>query len=146
MADAVPDTESVLGFVNRHYAGLKPQAEKDNNSANGNITRVIGLIHGLFETINKPDATHDTIAGQLKAFYTAYEDLKLSDTDAATYTRYKDAFGSLNTIVDGLEEVEAGVGGKEADAGREEAKKGAESKGVGGETGETEEEEGIDAG
>jgi hypothetical protein len=113
MADAVPDTESVLDFVTKHYTDLKREAEEDNKKTpdpkKGEITAVIKSIGNLFDTINTTDATHDTIAGKLKAFYMAYKDLKLGDTDAAAYTRYKDAFGSLNMIVDGLEEVEAGV-------------------------------------
>lgn len=112
MADAaVPDTETVLEFVNRHYAGLKRDAETDNNPENENITRVIGLIDGLFDTINKDDATHDTIVDQLKALRTNYKDLgPLLGDDIISYARYLDANDSLNMIVDGLEEVEAGVG------------------------------------
>jgi uncharacterized protein YeeX (DUF496 family) len=109
MADAVPDTETVLEFVNRHYAKLKREAQ-DDNTANENITRVIDLIDGLFDTVNKKaDATHDEIAGQLKALKTNYNELG-AQLDLGEYTRYIDANDSLNMIVDGLEEVEAGVG------------------------------------
>ena len=120
MADAVPDTESLLEFVNKHYAGLKLEAEEDNkitpDPKKGEITAVIKSIDDLLKTVlDTTTSTHDTIVGQLKALRVAYEALKLHDTDA-TYTRYKDAIESLNMIVAGLEEVGGeelapGVGG-----------------------------------
>ena len=114
MADA--DTESVLDFVNKHYAGLKREAEEDNkitpDPKKGEITAVIKLIDDLLKTVlDTTTSTHDTIVGQLKALGVAYKALKLPDTDA-TYTRYNDAVESLNMIVEGLEEVEAGVRGE----------------------------------
>ena len=105
------DTESLLEFVNKHYAGLKLEAENDNKPSGPNkeeITAVIKSIDDLLKTVlDTTTSTHDTIVGQLKALRVAYEALKLHDTDA-TYTRYKDAIESLNMIVAGLEEVEAG--------------------------------------
>jgi uncharacterized protein YeeX (DUF496 family) len=135
MADAVPYTETVLEFVNKQYAKLKWEAA-DDNTANENITRVIGLIDGLFDTINKKaDATHDEIAGQLKALKTQYNTLD-DDLNLEEYTRYVEANASLNMIVDGLEEVEAGVRGEELgpEAGSKGEGEGGEG-GVGGETG-----------
>jgi hypothetical protein len=106
---AVADTESVLDFVNKHYPGLKREAEEDNKITpapkKGEITAVIKLIDDLLKTVlDTTTSTHDTIVGQLKALGVAYEALKLPDIDT-TYTRYNDAFESLNMIVDGLEEV-----------------------------------------
>jgi hypothetical protein len=98
------DTETVLGFVTKHYADLKTQAEKDNNLVNENITRVIGLIDDLFNTINKDDAAHDEIVKQLREIKKQYNALDLDDKK---YTRYKEADKNLNTIMTGLEEVEA---------------------------------------
>ena len=116
MADA---TESVLAFVNRHYADLKKQAQDDNDPANENITAVIALIGKLYKTINKGDASHDEIAGQLKALKTLYNGL--SELDLELYSRDIEANHSLHIIVEGLEEVEAraGVGELEPGAGTE---------------------------
>jgi uncharacterized protein YeeX (DUF496 family) len=128
MADAVPDTESVLEFVTKHYAGLKLEAETDNNPEKKEITDVIALIHNLYETIDKDGATHDEIAGKLKTLKTQYNELgSLLGDDIGSYTRYTEANASLNMIVDGLKEVEAGVGGEELEpgAGSKEAEKGA---------------------
>jgi len=135
MADVVPDTETVLEFVNKHYVKLKVEAEADNTdiSKRDKIITVIKLIDDLLNTVLDTTSTHDTVAGQLKALGVAYTNLKLGDTDAATYTRYKDAFESLSMIVDGLEEVEAGVEGEG-------------EKGSGAEEGAGEGEEDADAG
>ena len=115
MTKAAGDADSeLLAFVQKHYDDLKAKAEADNIdiSKQEKITAVIKLIDDLLNTVLATTSTHDTIAHQLKAFYAKYDALNLSDTDAATYTRYNDAFESLNMIVGGLEEVEEepGVG------------------------------------
>jgi len=99
----------LLDFVQKHYNELKAEAEADNTddttSTQAEIKKVIELIDVLFATINKADVTHEKIVEQLKALRDAYDSLKLNDTDAA-YTRYKNAFESLNMIVGGLEKDE----------------------------------------
>lgn len=98
----------LLDFVQKHYNELKAEAEADNTddtSTQTEIKNVIGLIEILFNIIKKDDVTHEKIVEQLKALRDAYDSLKLNDTDAA-YTRYKNAFESLNMIVGGLEKDE----------------------------------------
>lgn len=120
MTKAAGDADSeLLAFVQKHYDDLKAKAEADNiDSKQEKITVVIKLIDDLLNTVLATTSTHDTIAHQLKAFYTEYDALKLGVTDA-TYTRYNDAFESLNMIVDRLNEVEEepGVGGEELEPG-----------------------------
>lgn len=108
MADASIDAESVLDFVTKHYSDLKTKAETDNTRPgppNEQIKAVIVLIDKLYETIKKGDASHDQIAGQLNELKTKYNELGLTDS----YTRYTYANTSLNMIVDGFNEIEAGV-------------------------------------
>ena len=107
------EPESVLAFVTRHYDELKAEAKKDNESSHPKqeeVTDVIALIDKLYETINNTtgDISHEKIVEQLKALKTQYNTLGLTDP----YTRYIDANASLNMIVGGLEEVDAGVGSK----------------------------------
>ena len=129
MADAKPDTESLLEFVTRHYKDLKTKAETDNNTPpNDKIAAVIIVINELYETIKKGDAIHEKIVEQLNALRTPYNALGLTDP----YTRYIEANDSLNMIVDGFNEVDAGEGEGEGE------------KGSG--AGETGEGEGVDAG
>lgn len=106
------DTESLLEFVNKHYDRLKTQAETDNipGPSNENITDVIAQIDNLYKTINKGGASHDEIVKQLNELKTLYNGL--SELDLTSYTRYIEANDSLNMIVDGFNEVEAGVGGE----------------------------------
>ena len=104
------DTESVLAFVTRHYEDLKNQAQDDNkppDPPNDKITAVIIVINELYETIKKGGASHDEIVEQLQEIKKQYSAL---DLDIDSYTRYTEATTSLNTIVDGFNEVDAGVG------------------------------------
>jgi len=110
------DTESVLDFVTRHYEDLKTKAETDNNTPkNDKIAVVIGRIDELYKTIKKDKVTHEEIGEQLKELKTLYNGL--SELDLTSYTRYTEANGRLNMIVDGFNEVEAGVGGEGERAG-----------------------------
>jgi predicted amino acid racemase len=111
MAKAADDADSeLLAFVETQYADLKTEAEKDNNESpnpkQSEVTAVIALIDALFNTI-KSDFTHEEIVKQLQEIKKQYSDLKLNH---AEYTRYKEADENLNTIMAGLEEVEAASG------------------------------------
>jgi len=120
MADAKPDTESLLEFVTRHYKDLKTKAETDNNTPpNDKIAAIIVQIDELYKTITTTgDISHDEIVKQLNALKTLYNGLGLQlGEDITSYTRYIDANDSLNMIVVGFNEVEAGVGGEGERAG-----------------------------
>ena len=114
MADAILDGDSVLEFVKKQYDGLKKQAQDDNNipgPSNENITDVIARIDELYNTIKKGEVTHDEIVKQLNALKTQYNELSSQlGKDIASYTRYTEAKNSLNMIVDGFNEVDAGEG------------------------------------
>ena len=120
MADAKPDTESLLEFVTRHYKDLKTKAETDNNTPpNDKIAAIIVQIDELYKTITTTgDISHDEIVKQLNALKTLYNGLgpQLGE-DITSYTRYIDANDSLNTIVDGFNEVDAGEGEGEKGSG-----------------------------
>ena len=110
MADAKPEPESVLAFVNKHYKDLKKQAQDD--PPNDKITAVIVPIDELYKTITTTgDISHEKIVEQLNALKTQYNELgsQLGD-DITSYPRYIDANTSLIMIVDGFNEVDAGEG------------------------------------
>ena len=110
MADAKPELD-LLRFLNEHYAKLKDLVETDKNDK---ITAVIVGIDTLFNTITTTgDISHDEIVKQLNALKTLYNGLGLQlGEDITSYTRYIDANDSLNMIVVGFNEVEAGVEGE----------------------------------
>jgi hypothetical protein len=123
MAEATKEPD-VLTFVKKNYDKLKSEAQSDNNPVNGDVTAVIKLIDDLYQTIKNPDATHDTIVGQLKPLQTAYDELNplLSSTE---YVSYNEANNRLKRIIDvtGVEEE------KEEETEEEEEEEGEEEEG-----------------
>lgn len=120
MADAKPKPD-LLRFLKDRYLLLKTQAETDNKTPdppNENIRAVITLIDKLYETITKPDVSHDQIVKQLQNLHKRYDELKLDDP----YSRYKDASARLNHLNTIVFNIRAGSEGTEAGAGAGEEK------------------------
>ena len=97
MAEATKEP-AVLTFVTTNYEKLKNEAAGDNDPKKENVTAVIKLIDNLYQTIKHPDATHDTIVGQLKPLQKAYDEL--NPLLSAEYVNYKEANDRLKRIID----------------------------------------------
>ncbi len=105
MAETTKEPD-VLTFVTTNYEKLKSEADSDNDPKNENVTAVIKLIDNLYQTIKNPDATHDTIVGQLKPLQTAYDELNplLSSTEYVSYNEANNRLKRIMVDVTGAEE------------------------------------------